>query len=117
MTGARVAPDGGEPFDISARVVVNAAGVWSDEVRALDEHRNPHSIRPAKGIHITVPNEAFPCDIAAVLPVKEDHRSIFVVSWGDQVYLGTTDTQYDGPLDDPRAQACQNSSGSRPPVV
>ena len=62
---------------------------------------NPHSIRPAKGIHITVPDTVFPCDIAAVIPVKEDHRSIFVVSWGDQVYLGTTDTEWDGPLDDP----------------
>jgi glycerol-3-phosphate dehydrogenase len=101
VRGARVAPDGTEPFDIRASVVVNAAGVWSDEVRTLDEGRNPHSIRPAKGIHITVPEEAFPCDIAAVIPVKADHRSIFVVSWGDQVYLGTTDTEWDGPLDDP----------------
>jgi glycerol-3-phosphate dehydrogenase len=96
-----VAPDGSEPFEIRASVVVNAAGVWADEVRALEEHGDPRSIRPAKGIHITVPNAAFPCDIAAVIPVKEDHRSIFVVSWGDQVYLGTTDTEYDGPLDDP----------------
>jgi glycerol-3-phosphate dehydrogenase len=101
VRGARVTPDGGEPFDIRASVVVNAAGVWSDEVRAFDEGHDPHSIRPAKGIHITVPNEAFPCDIAAVIPVKEDRRSIFVVSWGDQVYLGTTDTEWDGPLDDP----------------
>jgi glycerol-3-phosphate dehydrogenase len=101
IQGARVAPDGSPPFEIRASVVVNAAGVWSDEVRTLDEHADPHSIRPAKGIHITVPNEAFPCDIAAVIPVREDHRSIFVVSWGDQVYLGTTDTDYDGPLDDP----------------
>jgi len=101
VNGARVTPDGAEPFEIRASVVVNAAGVWSDEVRALDEGRDPHSIRPAKGIHVTVPNEAFPCDIAAVIPVREDHRSIFVVSWGDQVYLGTTDTHYEGPLDDP----------------
>ncbi len=101
VSGARVAPDGGEAFDVRASVVVNAAGVWSDQVRALDEHHDPHSIRPAKGIHITVPYAAFPCDIAAVIPVREDHRSIFVVSWGDQVYLGTTDTEWDGPLDDP----------------
>jgi glycerol-3-phosphate dehydrogenase len=101
VTGALVSPDGGEPFAISASVVVNAAGVWSDQVRALDEGLDPHSIRPAKGIHITVPDHAFPCDIAAVIPVREDHRSIFVVSWGDQVYLGTTDTAWDGPLDDP----------------
>ncbi len=101
VDGARVAPDGGEPFDIRADVVVNAGGVWADEVRTLDERADPHAIRPAKGIHITVPASAFPCDIAAVIPVREDHRSIFVVSWGRQVYLGTTDTGWDGPLDDP----------------
>jgi len=101
VSGATVTPDGGVPFAIRASVVVNAAGVWSDEVRAFDEGIDPHSIRPAKGIHITVPEAAFPCDIAAVIPVREDKRSIFVVSWGDQVYLGTTDTAWDGPLDDP----------------
>jgi len=101
VRGATVAPDGGEPFEVRASVVVNAAGVWSDELRTFDEGTDPNSIRPAKGIHITVPEEAFPCDIAAVIPVKEDKRSIFVVSWGDQVYLGTTDTAWDGPLDDP----------------
>jgi glycerol-3-phosphate dehydrogenase len=99
--GARVAPEGGAPFEIRASVVVNAAGVWSDVVRTFDEGHDPHSIRPAKGIHITVPASAYPCDIAAVIPVRDDHRSIFVVSWGDQVYLGTTDTEWDGPLDDP----------------
>jgi glycerol-3-phosphate dehydrogenase len=101
VNGARVAPDGAESFAVRASVVVNATGVWSDEVRALAEGRNPHSIRPAKGIHITVSNQAFPCDIAAVIPVPEDHRSIFAVSWGDQVYLGTTDTRWDGSLEDP----------------
>ena len=46
---------------------------------------------------------ACPCDIAAVIPVPKDRRSIFVVSWPgtDLVYLGTTDTDYAGPLDDP----------------
>lgn len=101
VQGATVTPDDGDPFDIRATVVVNAAGVWSDEIRTFDERTDPHSIRPAKGIHITVPEEAFPCDIAAVIPVRQDKRSIFVVSWGDQVYLGTTDTAWDGPLDDP----------------
>ena len=90
-------------FPIRARIVVNASGVWADHVRALDEGRDPHAIRPAKGVHVTVPAERLPCDIAAVIPVPKDKRSIFVVSWPetDLVYLGTTDTDYTGPLDDP----------------
>jgi glycerol-3-phosphate dehydrogenase len=86
---------------VSASVIVNAAGVWADDVRALDEGTHPDSIRPAKGIHVTVPAERLPCDIAAVIPVPGDHRSIFVVPWDGQTYVGTTDTDYDGPLEDP----------------
>jgi glycerol-3-phosphate dehydrogenase len=112
VTGAHVrpvAPGDGEAhggigeFDVRASVVVNATGVWADDVRALDEGTHPHSLRPAKGIHITVPRSKLPADIAAVIPVPKDRRSIFVVPWpdGDDVYLGTTDTAWDGPLDDP----------------
>ena len=90
-------------LEVRARVVVNATGVWADDVRALDEAAHPHSLRPAKGIHVTVPRSKLPADIAAVIPVPKDRRSIFVVPWpdGDDVYLGTTDTDWDGPLDDP----------------
>ncbi len=101
ITGARIDPLEGLPFDISASVVVNATGVWADQVRGMAEGPGFDTIRPAKGIHITVPADRFPCDIAAVIPVPEDRRSIFVVSWGEQVYLGTTDTEWNGPLDDP----------------
>ncbi len=116
ITGARVRPAvrpgtagsfgeaaEGPDFDIRARVVVNASGVWADEVRALDEGAPPHSLRPAKGVHVTVPASRLPCDIAAVIPVPGDRRSIFVVPWpeGDRTYVGTTDTGYDGPLDRP----------------
>jgi glycerol-3-phosphate dehydrogenase len=60
-------------------------------------------LRPAKGIHITLPASLLPCDMAAVLPGPGDKRSIFVIPWGDQVYVGTTDTDYRGSLDEPRA--------------
>ncbi len=105
-SGAIVRPDPADEssdFAIAARTVVNATGVWADDIRALDEGAHPRSIRPAKGVHITVPADRLPCDIAAVIPVPKDRRSIFVVSWPDTdlVYLGTTDTDYQGPLDDP----------------
>ena len=84
--------------------MVNADGcVGRRGTRPSTSAVHPHSIRPAKGVHITVPADRLPCDIAAVIPVPQDKRSIFVVSWPgtDLVYLGTTDTDYTGPLDDP----------------
>jgi glycerol-3-phosphate dehydrogenase len=96
---------GTEQFEIRADAVVNAGGVWADEIRALDEQEHPNTIRPAKGIHITVPWSKVRNDIAAVVPVPKDKRSVFVVPWGELTYVGTTDTDYDGPLDDPQCTA------------
>jgi len=94
--GARVGD-----IDVRAKVVVNATGVWADRVRALDEGHDPGTLRPAKGIHLSVPWDRVRCDIAVVIPVLKDKRSIFVVPWGDRVYVGTTDTDYDGSIDIP----------------
>ncbi|MBW3650266.1 MAG: glycerol-3-phosphate dehydrogenase/oxidase [Actinobacteria bacterium] len=98
LAGARLA-DGTE---IRASTVVNATGVWVDGLRSMAEGRDPEAIRPAKGVHLTLPRSLVPADIAAVLPVPADRRSIFIVPWGDRVYVGTTDTDYDGDLDDPK---------------
>jgi glycerol-3-phosphate dehydrogenase len=100
VRAVRVRADGTE-LDVRARVVVNATGVWADDVRALDEGAHPASIRPAKGVHVTVPWAKVRNEIAVILPVPKDRRSVFVVPWGDFTYVGTTDTDYDGPLDDP----------------
>src|SRR3954470_31896 len=96
VIGARVGD-----VDVRARVVLNATGVWADRVRAYDEGQDPGTLRPAKGIHLSVPWEKVRCDIAVVIPVLKDKRSIFVVPWGDRVYVGTTDTDYEGSLDEP----------------
>ncbi len=95
----------GERFQVRTRSVVNAAGVWSDDIRTHDEGVDPDSIRPAKGIHISVPWSLVRNEIAAVVPVPKDRRSVFVVPQGDLTYIGTTDTDYSGPLDDPQCTA------------
>ena len=76
VAGLDVEADG-ERFTISAKAVVNAAGVWSDDVRMLDEGHHPDSIRPAKGIHIAIPHRLVGATIAAVIPVPKDRRSVF----------------------------------------
>jgi glycerol-3-phosphate dehydrogenase len=102
----------GERIRIPARCVVNAAGVWADRVRALDEGSDPASIRPAKGVHVTIPWEKVRNDIAVIIPVRSDRRSLFLVPWDEQpdgtfrhCYVGTTDTDDDCPLDDPQCTA------------
>src|SRR4051794_17799300 len=104
VTGATVEADG-QRIEVQAASVVNASGVWADEVRTLDEGVDPDSIRPAKGIHITVPWSKVRNTIAVVVPVPKDKRSVFVVPWGDRTYIGTTDTDYDGPVNDPQCTA------------
>lgn len=101
VNGVVVTADG-RTFTVAAKAVVNAAGVWSDDVRAFDEAEHPHSIRPAKGVHITVPWSKVRNTVAAVIPVPGDKRSVFVVPWGQFTFVGTTDTDYNGPVDDPQ---------------
>lgn len=109
--GAMVSVDG-DTFAVTARCIVNAAGVWADEVRALDEGSDPDSIRPAKGVHVTIPWAKVRNDIAVIIPVRADKRSLFLVPWGEEpdgtfrhVYVGTTDTDDGGSLDDPQCNA------------
>lgn len=98
--------DDPSPIRVAARVVVNATGVWADELASLDQGAEVRTLTPAMGVHVSVPRSRLPCRTAAVLPVRGDRRSIFVVPWedADATYVGTTDTAYDGPLDDPRCR-------------
>jgi len=100
-TGVRVLADGTE-ITVRARCVVNAAGVWADGIRALDEAHATTTMRPAKGIHVTVPRANVRNEVAMVVPVPGDTRTLFVVPWGEHTYIGTTDDDYDGDLDDPQ---------------
>jgi glycerol-3-phosphate dehydrogenase len=90
-------------FTISTRAVVNATGVWADNIFSLTEHQPSHRITPAKGVHVSVPSSRLPADVAAVMSVPNDRRSIFVVPFEDApfTYIGTTDTPYEGSLDTP----------------
>jgi glycerol-3-phosphate dehydrogenase len=104
VCGVTVRADGRD-IEVETASVVNAAGVWADDVMALDEPERRRTIRPAKGIHITVPWHKVRNDIAAVIPVPGDKRSVFVVPWGEFTFIGTTDTDYDGGIDDPQCTA------------
>jgi glycerol-3-phosphate dehydrogenase len=93
----------GETYDIRARHVVNATGVWVDRLRQLEDESQPVTVQPSKGVHLVVPVDRVPLlHASVVLPSQQgDGRTMFAIPWGRQTILGTTDTRYDGPLDAP----------------
>jgi glycerol-3-phosphate dehydrogenase len=96
----------GSSFDISARRIVVAAGVWSDHVESLANPGARPRLRPSKGIHLVFPRHAIPVlDSGAFIPDAERNRMLFVIPWLDHVVVGTTDDAYAGSLDHPRVEA------------
>jgi len=88
VTGAR--------FEVHASVVIAAAGVWNDRLRALDQAGLPPTVRPNKGIHVIVPRARLPLRAAVDFPAVGAKRTMYAVPWGLTCLLGTTDTDYSG---------------------
>lgn len=82
----------GREYKISARVVVNATGVFADQIRRLDEPKIPRMVAISQGVHIILGKEFLPGDSAIMVPQTEDGRVLFAVPWHDRVLVGTTDT-------------------------
>jgi len=89
---------------VAAGTIVNATGVWSDGVAEMAS-RAEARLRPAKGVHVVVDRRRLPLETARVVPGAADDRWLFLAPWGDRVIVGTTDTDYDGPLDQPECSA------------
>jgi glycerol-3-phosphate dehydrogenase len=87
---------------IEARVVVNATGPWTDNLRA--KGGAPPMLRPTKGIHLTLPRSRLPLSSIVAFPAIDD-RLMFAVPLGDCTYVGTTDTDYTASPDQARADA------------
>jgi glycerol-3-phosphate dehydrogenase len=85
----------GRSLRVRARAVVNAAGPWVDAVVRLESGGAAARLHLSKGVHVAVPAERLPVRHLAILQT-EDRRSIFAVPRGGCVYLGTTDTSYEG---------------------
>ncbi len=88
---------------VSARNIINAAGVFAEHVAALTGDESKATIEPSKGIHLVVARERLQItDTAVVLPETEDGRILYVIPWSARAVIGTTDTG-SGDLDDPQA--------------
>ena len=95
----------GDAFEISARRIVVAAGVWGDRLEAMSHPGAEARLRPSKGIHLVFRKDALPmAEAAAFIPDAERKRMLFVIPWHDAVLVGTTDTSYEGDLDAPAVE-------------
>jgi glycerol-3-phosphate dehydrogenase len=90
----------GEDLLIKAKALVNATGVWTDEICKMSEPMWSNKIAPSKGVHIIVPASAFETNTALFLPT-DDNRYVFVVPWQHALMIGTTDAPYSGNLENP----------------
>ena len=107
----RAGLDGGRrDVEVRADAVVNATGVWAGEVAALDDAGSAPALRPARGVHLAVPADRVPGEVALVVAAG-DGRSVFVVPWAGtgRVYIGTTDVDHQGPLVEPAPTADEAS--------
>jgi len=91
--------ESGTEFEVRAPNVVNATGVWADQLRPQElavEAELP-SIRPSRGTHITIKHSELPLVGGAIVPAGSG-RSIFALPWLGHALIGTTDNDYEGPL-------------------
>ena len=100
---AEAAP--GEPaeFEIRAKVVINATGVWTDELQRLAGGSPTFQVAASKGVHLLVRRAAI--DSSVSMFVRAEDSVLFVRSWGRHWLVGTTDTPYDQQLDHPAPTA------------
>lgn len=95
--------ESGECFEVPARTVINATGVWADGLRALDLPGSKTLIRPSQGVHLVVDSDFLPGNNALLVPHTTDDRVLFVIPWQGKLLLGTTDTPRDEMPLEPRA--------------
>jgi glycerol-3-phosphate dehydrogenase len=97
VSGVRVRDmESGIERDVRAFAVVNATGPWTDRTRSMSSSNPRKLLRPTKGVHVVVSHERLPVRNAVVCFHPEDGRVLFALPWGENAYIGTTDTDFEG---------------------
>ena len=91
-----IGQEAGKKYNIEASCIVNATGVWVDEIRQQDVKPSGKAVKdivaPSQGVHVVVDREYMPTDHAMLIPKTADGRVLFAVPWLGKTILGTTDT-------------------------
>ncbi len=104
VTGARVIDlETDEEFEVRAKQVINATGVWTDDTQAMADTRGQFHVRASKGIHLVVPRDRLPSSTGLIL--RTEKSVLFVIPWGRHWIIGTTDTDWTLAKEHPAASA------------
>lgn len=90
-------------YRFSGKVIVNATGVFVDNILSMDKKAHKPMVRPSQGVHIVLDKDFLPGDDALMIPKTTDGRVLFAVPWHDKVVVGTTDTPLDEHSLEPKA--------------
>jgi glycerol-3-phosphate dehydrogenase len=93
----------GMEYTLNARLVINAAGVFADEITRMDKPASKPSIRPSQGVHIVLDGSFLESKSAIMIPKTDDGRVLFAIPWLGKVVVGTTDTLVDDISLEPKA--------------
>ena len=93
----------GATFNFKSKAVVNATGVFVDDILMMDKPGSAKTICVSQGVHIVLNKEFYPSANALMIPKTSDGRVLFAVPWHDKVVVGTTDTPVENPSLEPQA--------------
>ncbi|NMC38056.1 MAG: FAD-dependent oxidoreductase [Bacteroidales bacterium] len=88
---------------IRGRLVINATGVFADEIHRMDDPHSKPTIRPSQGVHIVLDGDFLQSSSAIMIPKTDDGRVLFAIPWFGKVVTGTTDTPLEKISEEPRA--------------
>jgi len=94
----------GEEFNFKANLVINATGVFADDIARMDNPEAAPTIKPSRGVHIVLDKSFLQSETAIMIPKTDDGRVLFAIPWHDVVVVGTTDRPLDTITLEPIAQ-------------
>lgn len=96
--------ESGEEFKVNAKVVINATGVFVDDILKMDDPNAKKTTVPSQGVHLVLDQEFLQGESAVMIPKTDDGRVLFAVPWHGKTIVGTTDTLVDQARLEPIAQ-------------
>ncbi len=91
-----------ETFEVKAKVVINATGVFTNDILNMNDPKHGKFVVPSQGIHLVLDKSFLPSDSALMIPKTSDGRVLFAVPWHDKVVVGTTDVLVEEPEFEPK---------------